>query len=107
MKSSFYSNTSNVFIDVFGVVSECSCQSTNEPEPFYIKPDNQSGKMNVTWVEPKLDCAGKSTKQLTISPKVKPGDSFGVGKHSVVYTYDMNGGMRLQCSATFEVKGLL
>jgi hypothetical protein len=25
----------------------------------------------------------------------------------VVYTYDMNGGMRLQCSATFEVKGLL
>jgi hypothetical protein len=92
------------FIDVF---LECSCRSTNEPEPFYIKPDNQSGKMNVTWAEPKLDCAGKSTKQLTISPKVKPGDGFGVGKHSVVYTYDMNGGMRLQCSATFEVKGLL
>ena len=85
-------------------IQKCSCQSTKIAGVLYMNPDSPNNKMSVNWIEPKPDCPGQSIQSVTIFPSnIKPGASFGIGLHSVWYTYVMNGGMRLQCSATFKV----
>ncbi len=89
----------------FYAISECSCQNTRKF--VYMKPDSPNYRMSVSWVEPKPNCPGQKINQTTTNPpNVKPGASFGIGVHSVWYSYLMSSGVRVQCSANIEVKGI-
>ena len=71
-----------------------------------MQPDSPNNQMNVSWVEPKPNCQGQTIARTTIQPNVKPGASFGLGMHTVWYTYEMSSGMTVHCSATFDIKGI-
>jgi hypothetical protein len=58
-------------------------------------------------MEPKPTCPGQQVVRNTIQPNVKPGASFGVGNHTILYSYNMTNGINVQCTAAIEVKGMI
>lgn len=84
-------------------VRKCFCQSNKMS--LVMKPDSPNGQVSVNWIEPKPNCPNQKIVQTTTTPpNIKPGASFGVGKHTVTYVYEMSSGMRVQCSAEIDVK---
>ena len=71
-----------------------------------MQPDSSNNEMIVNWVVPKPNCAGQQIIRSRVQPNVSPGASFGVGRHTVQYSYDMSSGMTVRCSATFDIKGI-
>jgi hypothetical protein len=73
----------------------------------------QGGKAVINWIKPSLKCSsgGKATieSEDVQPPGVSSPSEFGVGKHTVTYTYGYRRGtkvVKLQCPIKIDVTGM-
>lgn len=85
---------------------DCDCPSSTLQDLF-VKPGQTA---TFTWVEPRPSCKDNRTLDpslvtTVVSPAVKSPAKFGVGPHTLTYTYTfIKEGFDLKCYVTFNVK---
>ena len=86
---------------------ECLCDNI-ETEAFAA----QGAKALIDWVKPTLKCASGRQAKLdseVVEPPVSPPHEFGVGHHTVTYTYRYMRGTKVvpqKCSLIVDVNGM-
>jgi hypothetical protein len=88
---------------------ECGCSGTMTAKAFVP----QGGKAVINWEIPTLKCAsGRQAiiKSQDVQPHcISPPSEFGVGKHTVTYTYGYLSGTKvvyLQCPIEINITGM-
>ena len=89
---------------------QCVCSETITTVKVFVP---QGGKAVINWIKPSLKCSsgGKATieSEDVQPPGVSSPSEFGVGKHTVTYTYGYRRGtkvVKLQCPIKIDVTGM-
>lgn len=86
---------------------ECLCDNVQK-RAFAV----QGGKALINWVKPTLKCTSDRQTELDseeVDPPVSPPQEFGVGRHTVKYTYRYMTETRVlqeSCSVIVNVEGM-
>lgn len=86
---------------------QCLCHEMRS-STIYVKPG--LSKAMVEWPEPQFSCMTGRKPVVTssiVEPRVTSPHPFSVGKHTIVYTYKLKGGVNVVCPVNFNVKGEL
>jgi hypothetical protein len=89
---------------------QCVCSETITTVKVFVP---QGGKAVINWIKPSLKCSsgGKATieSEDVQPPGVSSPSEFGIGRHTVTYTYGYLIGCRVvkvQCSIEINIRGM-